>query len=249
MKKTSLSCAAQAALLSLFVSTPLLAAGPHWEYEGHAGPEHWGELDPAYAACAQGKNQSPIDLTGFIEAELAPLGLSYTTQTAEILNNGHTVQANFAPGSKLTVDGREFELKQVHFHAPSENQIQSKSYAMEAHLVHADANGALAVVAVMIEPGAENAALKALWENMPEKEGDKNPIKQGITGEALLPKSRDYYRFNGSLTTPPCSEGVRWLVMKNPITASQEQIDRFTKVMGHPNNRPLNPTNARPVLQ
>jgi carbonic anhydrase len=239
-------------LAALFTATSLHAATggkPHWSYSGHEGPAHWGQLDPAYSACAQGRNQSPINLSGFIEADLVPLKFSYTGKSQEILNNGHTVQANFAAGDMLTVDDGAFELKQVHFHAPSENHIDGHSYAMEAHFVHADSKGNLAVVAVMFESGAENPALAKLWAQMPEKGGDKHVLKAQIGAEELMPGSRDYYRFNGSLTTPPCSEGVRWLVMKESLSASSQQISRFEAVMHHANNRPLMPVNARPVLQ
>jgi carbonic anhydrase len=194
-------------------------------------------------------NQSPIDLTGLIEAELAPVQFDYKPGGSEVLNNGHTVQVTYAPGSKITLDGREFELKQFHFHAPSENHIEGRSYPMEGHLVHADKDGNLAVVAVMFEEGAANAALTTSWAEMPEKAGQKRRIAEPVSAEGLLPANRDYYRFNGSLTTPPCSEGVRWLVMKDPVTASKEQIERFAHVMHHPNNRPVQPINARTVLQ
>jgi len=222
---------------------------PHWGYTGHEGPEHWGELDPAYSACATGKNQSPINLTGFIEAELPALGFDYQSQTREILNNGHTVQVNFAPGSTLMVDGRAFELKQVHFHTPSENIIDGEPCALEAHFVHADSEGNLAVVAVMFDEGAEHAARAELWTEMPEKAGEKRPLTHNIRGEALMPASRDYYRYTGSLTTPPCTEGVVWLVLKEELTASKAQIAHFASIMHHPNNRPVQPTNARVVMQ
>lgn len=235
---------------SLIASPAVFASGKtHWEYSGHEGPEHWGELAPEFSACATGVNQSPINLTGFIEAELPPIKFSYKTQASEILNNGHTIQANFAPGSTITLDGMAFELKQVHFHNPSENLINGKSYPLEGHLVHADKDGHLAVVAVMFNEGKPNAGLAALWKQMPEAAGSPVALTAGINGKDLLPSRRGYYRFNGSLTTPPCSEGVRWLVMKKPVTASREQIEQFSHVMHHPNNRPVQPVNARPVLQ
>jgi carbonic anhydrase len=243
MKQTVLMCGILLASTSAYAAT-----GAHWGYSGAEGPENWAQLSPEYGACT-GKNQSPIDLTGFIEADLAPIQFSYRTGASEILNNGHTVQVNYAPGSKIDVGGHEFELKQFHFHAPSENHIDGKSYPMEAHLVHADKDGNVAVVAVMLEEGAENEALKSAWAQMPEDAGDKHAISEALSAEAILPANRDYYRFNGSLTTPPCSEGVWWLVMKEPVSASKEQIERFAHVMHHPNNRPLQPVNARPVLQ
>jgi len=222
---------------------------PHWGYTDHEGPEHWGELDASYSACANGKNQSPINLTNFVEADLPALGFNYESQSSEILNNGHTVQVDFKPGSTLMVDGRPFELKQLHFHTPSENIIDGEPCGLEAHFVHADAQGNLAVVAVMFDEGTENAALAKLWAEMPEKAGDKHRLANHIGGEALMPESRDYYRYTGSLTTPPCTEGVIWLVLKEELTASKGQIARFANVMHHPNNRPVQPTNARVVMQ
>ena len=221
----------------------------HWGYMSEEGPDRWGQLSPAYSSCANGRNQSPVDLKGFIEAELPPLELQYRKNGNEVLNNGHTIQVNYLPGSVLKVNGREFELKQFHFHAPSENHIEGRSYPMEMHLVHADKEGNLAVVAVMITEGAENSTLAKIWEQMPEQAGEKEALKERISVEGLLPASRDYYRFNGSLTTPPCTEGVRWYVMKQPLTVSTEQVKKFRRIMHHPNNRPVQRVNARPLLK
>lgn len=231
----------------LFSSLAFSSGGAAWDYTGDTGPDNWAKLSPEYGACA-GSNQSPINLTGFVDAKLKPVVFNYDAGSSEILNNGHTVQVNTLPGSTITVDDIEFELKQFHFHVPSENQIRGKSYPMEGHLVHADKNGNLAVVAVMVTEGKANKALAKAWAQMPEK-GEKLALSSDISPLEILPSNRDYYRFNGSLTTPPCSEGVRWLVMKQPISASKEQIDQFLKVMHHPNNRPVQATNARPVLE
>ena len=220
----------------------------HWEYSGEEGPSNWAKLTPEFGACA-GKNQSPINLTGFIKADLKPIKFAYVASGNEILNNGHTVQVNFAEGSSIMVEGNRFDLKQFHFHEPSENQINGKSYPMEAHLVHADKDGNLAVVAVMFVEGKENKLLAKLWPEMPPKSGEKQALSSLILAAGLLPSNRDHYRFNGSLTTPPCSEGVRWLVMKKPVSASKEQIEAFAQVIHHPNNRPIQSVNARPVLQ
>ena len=220
----------------------------YWTYSGEKGPDNWAKLRPDYAGC-NGKNQSPINLTGFIKADLKPIDFTYQPEGNEILNNGHTVQVNYAEGSSIVVDGIRFSLKQFHFHAPSENQINGKSYPMEAHLVHADKDGNLAVVAIMFIEGKENKTLAQAWSHMPKNSGDKQTVPSPVAAEGLLPSNRDYYRFNGSLTTPPCSEGVRWLVMKEPVSASRQQIQAFAHVMHHPNNRPVQPTNARLVLQ
>jgi carbonic anhydrase len=221
---------------------------PHWEYTGDDGPTHWSTLAPEFAACA-GRNQSPIDLDNFIEAELPPIAFDYKAGGHDVVNNGHTIQVNYDAGSSISIDDDTFALKQFHFHAPSENHIDGKSFPIEAHFVHADAKGDLAVVAVMFEQGDNNPALDTLWARLPGKEGDPQALSPEIAAAELLPGNRDYYRYEGSLTTPPCSEGVRWLVLKHPVPVSAQQIDRLTKALGHPNNRPVQPVGARVVLQ
>ncbi|MBQ4680703.1 carbonic anhydrase [Aeromonas dhakensis] len=238
---------------SLLAATLLLcpaafAATPHWEYSGEAGPAKWASLTPEYGQCA-GSNQSPVNLSGLVKAELAPLQFHYLAGGRSVTNNGHTVQVDYAPGSTLGLDGMRFTLKQFHFHAPSENLIEGHSYPLEGHLVHVNDQGELAVVAVMFEPGKANGALSQVWQSLPAKAGEHHQLKEPISAEQLLPAKRDYYRFSGSLTTPPCSEGVRWLVMKEPVQVSQAQIDAFKAVMLHPNNRPVQPLHGRLVLQ
>ena len=184
-----------------------------------------------------------------VEADLPEIQINYHAGGNEAVNNGHTIQVNYAAGSTINVDGQSFELKQFHFHSPSENTIEGHSFPMEAHFVHADKDGNLAVIAVMFEEGEANAELAKAWDNMPGNAGEKNTLTSAIDANALLPKSRDYYRFNGSLTTPPCSEGVRWLVMKTFDSTSKEQIEKFTHTMHHANNRPVQPANARLIMQ
>lgn len=227
-----------------------LAAGKsHWTYSGHEGPEHWGELDRAFSTCSTGKNQSPINLARMVEGDLPEIRVNYTAGGHEVLNNGHTIQINYAPGSSIRVGGRSFELKQFHFHSPSENTIEGHSYPMEAHFVHADKEGNLAVIAVMFDVGEANAELEKAWAHMPGDAGGKYALSSPVNADVLLPQKHDYYRFNGSLTTPPCSEGVVWLVMKYFDTASKEQITKFTHTMHHPNSRPVQPINARVIVQ
>ncbi|RCU44645.1 carbonic anhydrase family protein [Corallincola holothuriorum] len=233
----------------LMLSTAAVAGSGHeWGYSGSTGPENWAQLSGDYAACG-GVNQSPVNLTGFLEAELAPINFQYQKGAYEILNNGHTVQVNYKPGSFMEIEGQRFELKQFHFHAPSENHINGESYPLEAHLVHADKAGHLAVVAVMFTEGSDNEGIVKAWQQLPETKGQKNTLTHPISVNELLPKERAYYRFNGSLTTPPCSEGVRWYVIKQPMQASMPQIKAFADALGHPNNRPVQPLNARQVLQ
>ena len=237
------------AIVLVVSSAAYAGQATHWGYSGAEGPEHWGKLDPGFTACSEGKNQSPINLTGFIESDLKPIDIHYDAGGKEIINNGHSVQVNYTAGSKISVDGHEFELKQFHFHAPSENHINGKSYPMEAHLVHADEAGNLAVIAVMFTQGEANNVIANAWSHMPGYAGGRGSFSASVSAEGILPSNRDYYRFNGSLTTPPCSEGVWWLVMKEPVTASKDQIEKFAQVMQHPNNRPIQPANARPVLK
>jgi carbonic anhydrase len=237
----------------LLVSAMLVAAFAagaenklHWAYSGPEGPDHWAKLTLEYSACA-GQNQSPVDLSGFIDADLETIEFDYQPGGNEILNNGHAVQVNYAPGSRIAVEGHTFALKQFHFHAPSENHINGRSFPMEGHLVHADEAGKLAVVAVMFTEGDANQILAAAWAEMP-RIGEKRALPS-LSAEGILPADRDYYRFNGSLTTPPCTEGVWWLVMKNPVSVSAEQVRQFSDAMGFPNNRPVQAINARPVLE
>ncbi|NPA28418.1 MAG: carbonic anhydrase family protein [Epsilonproteobacteria bacterium] len=219
-----------------------------WGYKGEIGPDKWGDLSPKFRMCKEGKNQSPINLTRFIKAKLPAVEYSYNTKSTEVINNGHTIQVNLKSGSKINIDNIDFELKQFHFHTPSENKIDGKSFPLEAHFVHASKDGELAVVALMFEEGEENKVLSKIWQKMPTKADTKEKLEISDIKE-LLPKNKDYYRFNGSLTTPPCSEGVRWIVLKTPVTISKAQIDKFAKVMGHPNNRPIQPLNARVILE
>ncbi len=238
-------------LLTLGVSGAL-AAGAHgvtWGYQGKTGPEYWGKLDPKFAMCSQGKNQSPVDITRTVRAELTPLKTEYDSKATEVLNNGHTIKVNFAKGSTLKIDGKSFELLQYHFHTPSENMIDGKLYPMEAHLVHRSKDGELTVVSVMFIEGKTHADLAKILERFPKDKGEKYAMTgMDLRAETLLPKIRNYYRFNGSLTTPPCSEGVQWFVMSQPVEMSSEQIKAFEKVMGK-NNRPVQPINARLILR
>ena len=221
----------------------------HWTYEGKEGPSHWAEIDPHNAACA-GKNQSPIDIeTRDVQAApLPPLKFDYRPTPLHIIDNGHTIQVNYQPGSSLTVGGKRYELIQFHFHRPSEEVIDGKRFAMVAHLVHRDAQGHLAVVAVPLSQGRENALVESLWKNLPtvkEKELTRAAVK--INAAKLLPASLGYYAYTGSLTTPPCSEGVSWMVLKTPSPVSAHEVKIFAA--HYPNDaRPVQPRNGRRVL-
>lgn len=234
----------------LLTGGSLAADNVHWGYSGHEGPENWGELSPGYATCSNGLNQSPVNITDTVEGDLPVLKVTYQSGGDEVVNNGHTIKVNYVSGSTITVDNHTFELKQFHFHSPSENTIDGQSFPMEAHFVHADKDGNLAVVAVMYELGDQNAELERVWSQMPGKVGDEIKLKHRVDANKLLPAGdHDYYRFNGSLTTPPCSEGVAWFVIKKSDTVSKQQLDKFTQVMHHDNNRPVQPIHARVIVK
>jgi len=222
---------------------------PHWAYEGKEGPDNWAKLSPEFATCDAGRNQSPINVEGSIHAAIKALKAIQKFPAKDIFNNGHTVQINFKEGNMLALDNGAFQMKQVHFHAPSENTIHGKSFPLEAHFVHADAKGNLAVIGVMFTEGKANPALAKLWEQLPEEESQPITLKNRVMPSEFMPDNKTYYRFSGSLTTPPCSEGVRWLLMKNPITASKEQIDAFKKAVHHSNNRPVQALNGRVIIE
>ncbi len=240
---------------SLFLASSLLAGGhsTHWGYTGHEDPSNWGDLDSKYTMCKDGSSQSPINISKSVTIEtkgLEKIIFNYKTGASEVVNNGHTVQVNIKDGSSITVDGINFSLKQFHFHTPSENQIEGQNFPLEAHFVHASKDGKLAVVAVMFEDGKENPVLKKIWNKMPHKAGGN--VTCGVSSKvvnSILPKDKSYYRFNGSLTTPPCSEGVRWLVMKNYSYISSTQTKEFLELFHHANNRPIQAINARKVIK
>jgi carbonic anhydrase len=224
-------------------------AHSNWSYSGKTGPEFWGDLKKEYIMCKIGKNQSPVDITGAVTASLTPLNIYYNTKAKTFLNNGHTLKAEMKDGAKLYIDGKEFKLLQFHFHTPSENTINGEYFPMEAHFVHSTKNGELAVLSVMFKIGKYNPAIQKFINNMPKHAGEKRNIcAANLKAKDLLPKNLEYYRFNGSLTTPPCSEGVRWFVLKTPVEVSAKQIRAFESVMGK-NNRPLQPINARVILK
>ena len=240
----------KAAVLALNIM-PAAAMASHWSYEGEGSPEHWGALSEEYKTCQTGMNQSPINIDKTLAAHLSALSVHYTDGPVTLINNGHTIQAGLktTTGDTVAIDDVIFTLQQFHFHAPSENTVHGRHYAMEAHLVHKDAKGDTAVVAVMFDVGAENTELNKLWAAMPEKTEQGANITTQMDLNALLPADKTYWRFSGSLTTPPCSEGVIWIVLKHPMTLSNAQLKKFTHTMHHDNNRPAQPLNGRVVVE
>jgi len=238
------------AALALVVGAPFAQqhAGPHWSYGGTDGPTHWGELDKTFKTCQLGHHQSPIDIRAPKPADLPPIQFAYRPTSLHIVNNGHTIQVNYAPGSFIIVGDKRYQLTQFHFHHPSEERINGKGFEMVAHLVHAAPDGKLAVVAVLLDAGAANPVIASLWQHLPAHEGREqklDDVQIDVTG--LLPQDRGYYTFTGSLTTPPCSEDVTWFVLKAPEPISQSQADAFGKI--YPRDaRPVQPLNDREVL-
>jgi carbonic anhydrase len=236
-------------LLAAALPAMLYAAGPpHWSYSGDDGPEHWGDLAPEFVQCKVGVNQSPVDIVGSVDADLPPLRLHYTGNTIDVVNNGHTAQVNAEPGNTLEVDGDVFELKQFHMHAPSEHHIEGKSFLMEAHLVHANSRGQLAVIGILYTAGPTHPDLAGLEGSIPETINRPVPLRLPLTALALPKEVSDYYRYNGSLTTPPCSEGVRWFVLPKTRTLEPQMQQKFIKLIGEDARGPQ-PINSRLIVR
>jgi carbonic anhydrase len=235
-------------LVSLLVARAR-AEEAHWGYGKEHGPSQWSELKPEFETCSAGKRQSPIDITAAEKANLPAIDFKYQASPLRIVNNGHTIQVNFPAGSTITIADHSYGLLQFHFHTPSEEAIRGKHHALVAHFVHKDADGKLAVVAVLFDAGKSNPVLAPVLANMPREEGPERTLEgTSLDPAKLLPAKRGYYEFEGSLTTPPCSEGVRWLVLKQPVTLSQQQLDAFRKL--YPGNaRPTQPLNGRTVRE
>ena len=233
------------------LETPRAYSGhrAHWSYEGETRPDMWGDLDPGFATCKTGKSQTPINITGAKPADLAPLRFLYEDVALKIIDNGHTIQVNYPPGSKVSIREKTYELLQFHFHAKSENTVEGKYFDMEMHLVHRDPSGALAVVAVFLEKGgAPHAELEKVWANLPTAKNQETVVENvEINAKHLLPTNRVYYHFAGSLTTPPCTEGVDWNVLKAPIKISDDQLARFRSIYAG-NYRPIQPLMGRAVV-
>ena len=217
------------------------AAAPHaahWDYAGSGGPEAWGQMKPEFMKCSTGSRQSPIDIRDGIKVELDAVQFDYKPSGFRVIDNGHTVQVNVGAGNSIEVMGRRYDLVQFHFHRPSEERINGKQFDMVVHLVHKDIDGRLAVVAVLLDRGSAQPLVQNVWNNLPLEKGDEVAARGTLNLNDLLPAQRSYFTYMGSLTTPPCSEGVLWMVMKNPVPISAEQIGIFAR---------LYPMNARPI--
>lgn len=228
----------QAAVAALAPVAPAPFHSEHWSYEGETGPANWGKINAAWSKCGVGNRQSPIDIRDGMKVDLEQIVFDYKPSSFNVVDNGHTIQVNVSGGNFVTVQNRSYELVQFHFHRPSEERINGRSFEMVVHLVHRDAEGKLAVVAVLLERGKGHPMIQTVWNNLPlEKNDTVTPSVVLDVGE-MLPASREYYTYMGSLTTPPCTEGVLWLVMKQPMQAAPAQMALFSR---------LYPLNARPV--
>jgi len=213
-------------------------AETHWDYSGEGSPEHWGELKPANVMCSHGKRQSPIDIRDGIKVELEPITFDYRSTQFRVIDNGHTVQVNVEPGNSIVIGAKRYDLLQFHFHRPSEERINGRQFDMVAHLVHKSVDGQLAVVAVLMAQGTAHPMVQLVWNSLPLEKNVEQYAPVMLDLAAMLPEKHDYYTYMGSLTTPPCSEGVLWMVMKQAASMSPEQINIFGR---------LYPMNARPI--
>ncbi len=211
---------------------------PHWSYQGEGGPAQWGQLKGEFSKCGSGTRQSPIDIRGGIRVDMDPIQFQYRPTTFGVVDNGHTVQVNLGAGNTLEILGRRYDLVQFHFHRPSEERIDGRQFDMVAHLVHKDVEGRLAVVAVLLDRGSAHPLVQMVWNNLPLEKGEEAPSRAAIDLNHLLPEDKRYFTYMGSLTTPPCSEGVLWMVMAQPVSISQDQVAVFSR---------LYPMNARPI--
>ncbi|MCX7174900.1 MAG: carbonic anhydrase family protein [Proteobacteria bacterium] len=220
----------------------------HWGYEGLGAPANWAKLQKDYATCATGKRQSPIDIRDGIRVDLEPIKFNYKTTLFRIINNGHTVQVNVGAGSTMTVMGRKFELVQLHFHRPSEERVDGMAFDMVVHLVHKDLDNQLAVIAILLEQGKEQPLIQSIWNNLPLEVNQEVSPTVAIDLNRLLPETRTYWTYMGSLTTPPCTEDVMWIVFKQPVPVSEEQVAIFSRLYRN-NARPIQAPNNRMIKE
>ena len=220
---------------------------PDWGYTGDTGPERWACLSDSYRSCGKGTEQSPIDIRGYSDGAAPAISFAYGSLAAACRNTGHTVYLDFAEGSSLSLDGREYQLLGVHYHSPGEHLVDGESFSAELHLVHQDEDGNLAVVGLLFRLGNSSPLVEDLLGLAPAT-GVEADIGGGPNAAEYLPSDRSYYGYTGSLTTPPCSEGVRWMVLQSIGTVSQDQVERLQSLTRGPNNRPPQPIGSRRVI-
>lgn len=219
---------------------------PHWSYQGQDGADHWGMLSQASVTCEASSHQSPIDITMPRHAKTQErLIFHYQSARVRALDNGHTIQVNVPPGSELHLNGRTYHLGQFHFHDPSEHYVDGRAYPIEIHVVHQNQKGHVAVIGVLVETGSPNQSLADLWAMLLTRVGEQGS-ERTFDPRALLPPGTHHFSYHGSLTTPPCTEGVQWIVLRDPITMSAEQIGQFVSAIGR-NARPIQPLHGRRI--
>lgn len=234
-------------LLNACSSTTAPATPPHWAYEGEEGPSHWGELE-GYATCGDGTHQSPIDVSSPTEQDLTNISFHYQPSEVNILNNGHTVQVNYDAGSYIELDGTRYDVLQFHYHAPSEHTVNGQSFPAEIHIVHKNAEDSLAVVGILLQEGKQNDAFSAFIDHLPKEKTDVKDAGTTINAADFLPAVQTTYRYDGSLTTPPCTEGVQWLLMTAPVELSTAQLSTLESIF-EANNRPVQPLGERTTIE
>ena len=220
----------------------------HWSYEGEGSPANWAKLRPDYAVCATGRRQSPIDIRDGIKVDLEPIAIDYRRSQFRVIDTGHSIQVNVGEGSSIAIMGRTYQLLQLHFHRPAEERVNGKTFDMGIHFVHRDEEGRLAVIAVLLEKGPEHPLIQAIWNNMPLEVDQEVAPALAVDLNDLLPKERSYYTYMGSLTTPPCTEDVLWMVFKQPVAISAEQIAIFARLYKN-NARPVQGGNGRLIKE
>jgi carbonic anhydrase len=225
------------------------AAEPHWEYSGEFGPAHWGSMSSEYMLCDRGHKQSPIDIVSTRRESLPPLQFDYRSEPLRVVNDGHTVRVRFAAGSRLLIGGKPHRLQQFHFHIPGGDRVHGEEFPMAMHFLHKGADGRLVSLVVLFRLGAENRALGALMPNLPMRGVPERRLPDTLVDPAaLVPASHGYYVYDGSLTAPPCTEGVRWIVMKQPLELSAAQLEQLGRLFAN-NARPVQPLHERIVIE
>ncbi|HLL40670.1 MAG TPA: carbonic anhydrase family protein [Rubrobacteraceae bacterium] len=234
-------------ILAVSITGVAFAEEAEWGYEGEIGPAYWGELSSDYATCATGTEQSPVDIPSSAPTDPANLRFDYQPTELNVVNDGHVFKTAYDSGSSLRVDGRDYKLEEFHFHNPSDHTIDGDAAPMGLHLVHKDDQGEVAVVDVSIVEGARNTALAPFFDNLPAAKGEMTLRGATIDAAEFLPYNQSYWRYDGSLTTPPCTEGVKWFVMTTPVEVSAEQIAAHNAIYSG-NARPTQPMNGRPFF-
>ncbi|MDO7252707.1 carbonic anhydrase [Helicobacter cappadocius] len=233
--------------VALVFSSVAFANGPKWDYEGKNSPQNWGKISKDFDTCSLGKSQSPVNITNFTETKMPyKIIFSYKAFPKLEVDDGRTIRVEYNKDAYVSIDGHRYYLTQFHFHSPAENLLKNKQYPLEMHLVHQDKDGHLLVVAIWFKEGKDNKILDPVWKAMPQKVGEKIKVSNVDLGK-LIPKKLDFFHYDGSLTTPPCTEGVSWFILKEPLEVSKDQIKKIQQTLKESNNRPVQPLNNRKV--